>query len=319
MAQEFLNQLPKVQDGELPEGAECMICQEQYGTVLSDNGVLEHALLLPCLHHVGSECIATWLKPDDGPGNSCPMCRTIFFPERPRDYEDEEEDEDEDEDDDEDDESNNSDEDDEDDDEAWDDDEDGEEVDEAPVTILAAFQRVRSSIVNTPTREETEGQDGREWFQHWPSPTSQYFEDSLKYARQALLRPLPSGLIHGIPLHSYSPPVDFEFSVEDLASAYRTLAFRETLLYLYLKEAGARIPPLEFPHRGLSAQHAEALLWELGQRGAFSVTYVKPGHLAMTNRQSWYVHRAKGEVFTYEIPPARGQAFWSTDLELDVE
>lgn len=36
--------------------------------------------------------------------------------------------------------------------------------------------------------------------------------------------------------------------------------------------------------------------------------------MAMTNRQSWYVHRAKGEVYTYESSPAIGRGYQSTDL-----
>lgn len=324
MAQQFLNQLSKVHSGALPEDAECMICQEKYGTVLSDNGVLEHAVLLPCLHHVGSECIATWLSPEDGPGNSCPMCRTVFFPERPRDYFDEEEDED--------DEGDYSEEDDEDgNDESNDDgggeDDDGSEDAEdhtngrenTTITILDAFRRVGSSSVNTPSHEEIDGQDGQEWFERWPSPTGQQIEDSQKRARQALLRPSPSAFMQRVSLQGQSPPADLEPRVKELASAYRTMAFRETRLYLNLKEAGARIPPLEFPHRGLSAHQEEALLWELGQRGAFRATHVRLGIMAMTNRESWYVHRAKGEVYTYENTPAGGRACWITDLELDVE
>lgn len=42
------------------------------------------------------------------------------------------------------------------------------------------------------------------------------------------------------------------------------------------------------------------LLWELGQRGAFTDARVRPRYMGMTNRQSWNAHRAKGEVFTFE-------------------
>ena len=92
MAQQFLEQLPTLRKDELPIGAECMVCREQYGTIPSDNGTIEHAVLLPCSHHVGSECIYTWLSPENGPGNSCPLCRTVFFPMALGDYEDEYED-----------------------------------------------------------------------------------------------------------------------------------------------------------------------------------------------------------------------------------
>ena len=100
MAAQFFSQLQTVSSGNLPNGAECMICWEEYGTVSSDSGVIEHAVFLPCLHHVGSECIAVWLSPDGGQGNSCPMCRNVFFPAQTRyddgdDENDDEEDEDE--------------------------------------------------------------------------------------------------------------------------------------------------------------------------------------------------------------------------------
>ena len=316
MAQQFLDQLPKIRRGELPNGAECMICQEQYGTVPSDNGVIEHAVRLPCLHHVGSECIAIWLSSETRLGNSCPMCRTVFFPAELAAYDSEDEDEDY--------EGEYSDGDDEDDDDEMDDDEAGEDGDgpeeaedrtdgreQTPMTLLAAYQNARSPPLNTSSTREMEGQ---RWFERWPLPTSQQTEDSQKRARQALMSPPPSGFMNRSLAQTYLPPTDLESKVTELASAYRTVAFRETLLYLNLKEAGARIPMLQSPHRGLSAHQEEVLLWELGQRGAFRGTPVRPGHMAMTNRELWYVHRSKGEVYTYEIPPAGGRGYWATDL-----
>ena len=266
MAQHFLNELAKVRLPDVPEDAECMICQEKYGTVPSDNGVLEHAVLLPCHHHVGSECIATWLSPNDGPGNSCPLCRTLFFHAPSRDYSDDEEE-------DEDDEGERDEEDDEDGDEDLNDDDGGEnddgredaedrrdEREDTTTTIPDGFRIVESSSVNTPSPEKIDGQDGQEWFERWPSPTGQQIEDSQKRARQALLRPPPSGFMQGVSLQVQLPPADLELRVKKLASAYRTMPFRETLLYLNLREIGTRIPPLEFPHRDLSARQEEALL-----------------------------------------------------------
>ena len=93
MAQQFLEGLPKVCKDQLPPGATCMICWEEYGTVASDNGTIEHAVRLPCSHDVGSECIANWLSPSDGSGNACPMCMTVFFPVHLHDYDDEASDE----------------------------------------------------------------------------------------------------------------------------------------------------------------------------------------------------------------------------------
>ena len=84
------------------------------------------------------------------------------------------------------------------------------------------------------------------------------------------------------------------------------MALKETLLFLDLKEAGARIPRLSLPHKGLSARQEEVLLWDLGQWGAFSGTHDGPEHMEMTNPQPYYVHRAKGEVYNYERSPANG-------------
>ena len=314
MAQQFLNELPKVRNEDLADGAICMICREEYGTIASDNGVIEHAVLLPCLHQVGSECIARWLSPKDGPGNSCPMCRRFFFPAYNEDYDDEEDDEGGD------DfvihESENH---------PLDTDDDDDELpplepepvltddsEGIPLTLLEAFERLASTSVETPTSEEPEGQDSPAWFERWPLPTTQQVNDSLQRARQELLKPPPRlfGQFNTPP--TPTPPPDLEQRATTLASAYRTTAFRETLLYLDFNAAGARIPPLEFPHRGLSVYQEEMLLWEMGQRGAFRGTNAYQG---LTNRQMWARRRGKGEVFVYQCYFAGGRdGYWSTDL-----
>lgn len=70
--EEFLDQLPKVPEKELSKDSSCMVCRRDYGTDSDDV-----AVMLPCNHHVGLECISIWLSM---PGkNSCPMCRRIFF------------------------------------------------------------------------------------------------------------------------------------------------------------------------------------------------------------------------------------------------
>ena len=324
MAQRFLKRLPKIRKADLPNGAECMICKEEYGSVASDNGTVEHAVLLPCLHHVGSECISIWLSPGDGLGNSCPLCRTVFFPTYPSHHDD-----DPDEDEDEDSEDENSDEEDaggsnEEDREGSDeegDDEDEEDDDEpeepryqTPMDLVAAFHRLASGSITTHAPEETARHDNQEWFERWPLPTRQQIEDGEKRARLQLLRPPPSGMLHTTPSETPSTPEDMELQIARLSSAYRTMAFRETLLYLKLAEAGARIPPLASKHSGLTTRQEEMLTWELGQRGAFRDARVRPGFMGMTNRQCLHAHRAKGEVYTYETSTASGRGFWHTGL-----
>lgn len=270
MAQQFLDQLPRIQDGVLPDHAECMICREKYGAFPSDNGVVEHAVLLPCSHHVGSECIAIWLSPATRIGNSCPLCRKVLFQPQNEyyDYEDSDDDEDGDHDeegsgDEENENEGNDEEDDHESDKGGENDEEGDGAEEeeeeedradgneqAPMTVQSAFQRLATCFyLWPPTRAELEGYDGQEWFERWPIPTAQQFENSKERARQTLLRTQPSGSLYATP-EIDSPPADLESKVKELASAYRTMAFRETLLYLKLVEAGARIRPLNSPQRG---------------------------------------------------------------------
>ena len=75
-----------------------MICQEQYGTVTND-GILEHLVRLPCDHVLGNDCIEKW--PYDNDQNTCPYCRKELFPStllesEDEEYEEEEEDDDDD-------------------------------------------------------------------------------------------------------------------------------------------------------------------------------------------------------------------------------
>lgn len=87
MTQQFLEALPEISLGELPSESTCMICLNAYGTSSPDNGsVAENPVRLPCNHHVGSDCISTWLSPSKTAQNSCPYCRAKFFPAQPRPY-----------------------------------------------------------------------------------------------------------------------------------------------------------------------------------------------------------------------------------------
>ena len=72
MAERFLDQLAEIPEHELSRDDFCAICHSEYGTNPADI-----AVRLPCNHHVGLECISTWLSQDLN--NSCPMCRRVFF------------------------------------------------------------------------------------------------------------------------------------------------------------------------------------------------------------------------------------------------
>ena len=79
MAEEFLRNLPRVGEADLPEGNECGICQEKYGKVDLHAGARDAPVRLPCQHIIGSDCIRKWVSPDEHGKNTCPFCRYVFF------------------------------------------------------------------------------------------------------------------------------------------------------------------------------------------------------------------------------------------------
>ncbi len=88
MAASFIESLPNVGGGVLDkDNQKCCLCHEDYGTQPSTRGIIERPVQLPCSHILGSECITLWLT---GQGNSCPLCRRIFFPREPEGEEEEE-------------------------------------------------------------------------------------------------------------------------------------------------------------------------------------------------------------------------------------
>ena len=64
----------------------CMICLTKCDTLCPETGTVEWEVRLPCEHTVGSICITKWLDPSGAANNTCPMCRYVFFPKRPRPY-----------------------------------------------------------------------------------------------------------------------------------------------------------------------------------------------------------------------------------------
>lgn len=82
MSREFLTHLLSTTENRVrsDQGANCMICLEDYNTLNTLTGVVEWEVDLPCGHRVGSSCIVTWLQAN----NNCPACRKKFFPTQPR-------------------------------------------------------------------------------------------------------------------------------------------------------------------------------------------------------------------------------------------
>ena len=81
MAQEFKNQLLKIENSvQSDDRQRCLICEEEIGSLSSETGAIECLIRLPCSHLFGSHCIANWLNEN----NTCPVCRSAFFPAQPR-------------------------------------------------------------------------------------------------------------------------------------------------------------------------------------------------------------------------------------------
>ncbi len=72
-AQKFLEEQPMVKD--LPEDSQsCHICKELFDDPDVDES-REFAILLPCKHIMGYECLKTWFQGS----NTCPVCRSTLF------------------------------------------------------------------------------------------------------------------------------------------------------------------------------------------------------------------------------------------------
>ncbi len=83
MSREFLASILKMENSVGSDSRQpCCICLQDFGSLSSETGVIECGIRLSCSHHVGSSCIATWLRSN----NTCPVCRHVFFPAQPRPY-----------------------------------------------------------------------------------------------------------------------------------------------------------------------------------------------------------------------------------------
>ena len=82
--------------------------------------------------------------------------------------------------------------------------------------------------------------------------------------------------------------------VQALATAFRTLPFREALAYSILRDTGAaaRLPvTLENDLRPRSAEQEEAMFLEMERRGAFAENDSARQYAGLSNRERWRVHR----------------------------
>ena len=323
MAQKFLEGLPKVNTEDLPKGSGCMICQEAYSTRIEEDGTMESAVRLPCGHDIGVDCIRTWLSLEKEAKNSCPACRMRFFPAQPRPYMEHR---------------------------AFVDLEGDEEdnwhgprgrVDlprranpgafylEVLRTVGEAGQPPREGqeMERREAGEEDEQDRIRSWWPEFFQTATEVYEESIRRARAVVTTPRvpPSraNMSHWSPYPylqvSVSEPRSPEETdpqhlynvVQALATAFRTLPFREALVHSILRDQGAeaRLPtPIEGDLRPLSAEQEEALFREMERRGAFLERDSARQYEGLTNRERWQLHREEdGEAWN---PHTR---LWSSD------
>ena len=71
--------MPSLEPAEIPpDHQECGICDKNFNS-LEDTDV-EYAVLLPCGHIIGRQCLAAWICPSlRGNNNTCPYCRRELF------------------------------------------------------------------------------------------------------------------------------------------------------------------------------------------------------------------------------------------------
>lgn len=308
MAQQFLDSLPKVDAQMQSAESKCMICMDVYGTKTEEGGTNEPAVYLPCGHDVGAKCIEKWMTSESEARNTCPACRTTFFPAQPCPYlgpylefETLQEERDEEEDDGQ---------------EVW----NGTRRRAIPGAFFLDVLRLVGEAGQPPEeeqehlrREEEESNAHRQIRAWWPEffrTTTEQYLDSIRRSREIVTTPRTPP--PGADMNSWSPyphleyyasepihpeevdPRYLEHAVRVLATAFRTLSFREALAYSILRDTGAeaRLPvPPEDDLRPGSAEQEEAMFLEMERRGAFAEYDSGHQYSGLSNRERWRVYR----------------------------
>lgn len=334
MAEIFLAGLLHVDQEKLAAESYCMICQNMYSTQTEDSGAFEPVVRLPCGHHFGADCIRTWLSPNGESRNSCPACRMTFFPGQPRPYMEHgaiEEDEDEGQGQDDDDSDHREDD--------W----HGahgrvnppRRTDRATffVEVLRMVGEVGrprqegEEVTHMEAREEDNRDRIRRWWPYFFETTTDQYQESIRRARAVVTTPrvpTPGANMNFWMPYPYlqlsaSEPINLEEIdpqrldkiIQALATAFRTLSFREALVYSILRDfrADTQIPRTsEDGLRPLSAEQKEILFREMERRGAFPEIDPASQYTGLTNRERWRVHREDdGEIWN----PHTG--LWTSD------
>lgn len=309
MAEIFLSELPEISLEHLLDESKCMICLTAYSTETKEDATVETAARLPCGHHVGASCIRTWLSPDKEGRNSCPACRMTFFPAQPRPYLEHElfgmE---------------------------------GRDMEEddrhgfRDSTNTSAFIRLVLGLIGEIGQPEGQEMPQREarmqnWrdrirscWPQWFRTTFEQYQDSIRRARTVITtRRVPdpganSNFYSELLRPDHLPRQSLEYPIQALATAYRTLSFREALLYTNLRGYGVNPQSVDLPEiydlRPLSAEQEEALFQDLERTGAFSRINPRIQNPELTNRERWQAHREEGETWNFVTQR------WSSDWSL---
>lgn len=166
-------------------------------------------------------------------------------------------------------------------------------------------EEYRREIIRTVGEPPQEGHargDTSTWYGYFVEAAAEQYQESLTRTRAFLATNAPG--------RSYSTPEAVEDHVEGQAMAFRTLAIRETLLYIEFGRDGV-FPPMMVPIRGpLSAEQLETLFQELRRREAFDIELHPFEHYhGLTDREMWLLHREEGESYS----TAEG-GYWSLSL-----
>lgn len=167
--------------------------------------------------------------------------------------------------------------------------------------------------VGRPPQAEHAQADIPTWYGYFVEAAAEQYEESLIRARAFLVKTCPGRdeTEREERFRSfYLTPEEMESHIANQATAFRTLAVREMMLYIEFGRDGW-LPPLVGPIRGpLSAEQSEGLFRELEQRGAFEMDlHPFPHYEGLTDRQMWLLHREEGESFN-----TREGGYWSLSL-----
>ena len=132
--------------------------------------------------------------------------------------------------------------------------------------------------------------------------TAAQYDGSLRRARAILAR---SWAELDLPSATNDPQLAeaMQRQITALATSFRTLAFREMVLYITTMCERPRglpsLPRLSDPLSDLNAEQEEALFRELEDLGAFEVDGRREGYVGLdNNRERWRMHRERdGEVW----------------------